>query len=95
MVTLAGNLDIDRWAAHHGYSPLSGSLDPADLPPLPAGIRQWHWVGGRDENVPPAVVESGLVNQPSARAAVIPDVDHDCCWERLWPGLLEEVVSSR
>lgn len=92
VVTLAANLDVQAWADHHGYSPLSGSLDPARQPPLPAHIRQWHWVGGDDLEVPPGVLEKGLAHQPGAHAQVIPGVDHACCWEDRWPLLLKAVT---
>lgn len=88
VVTLAGNLDVTGWARRHGHSPLRGSLDPARLPPLPATIRQWHWVGAEDRVVPPDLVLQVVARQPNAQARVLPDLDHQCCWERLWPGLL-------
>jgi pimeloyl-ACP methyl ester carboxylesterase len=89
VITLAANLDLQAWVDHHGYSPLSGSQDPARQPPLPARVAQWHWVGGDDRAVPPAVVENGLAHQPDAHFEVIPAIDHACCWEAHWPRLLE------
>jgi pimeloyl-ACP methyl ester carboxylesterase len=89
VITLAANLDLKAWVDHHGYSPLSGSLDPAQQPPLPTHIAQWHWVGGHDRAVPPAVVEKGLAHQSGAHFEVIPAIDHACCWEAHWPRLLE------
>lgn len=91
VVTLAANLDVRAWTEHHGYSPLAGSLDPAQLSPLPARIRQWHWVGRDDRQVPPSVVEHGLRNQGEVTFEVLPRVDHRCCWESLWPRLLRRV----
>lgn len=34
VVTVAANLDLDAWAAYTGHNDLSGSLNPASLPPL-------------------------------------------------------------
>ena len=34
VVTVAGNLDIEAWTRHHGYSPLRDSLNPASEPAL-------------------------------------------------------------
>jgi hypothetical protein len=88
VVTLAGNLDVVRWTQLHGYSPLRGSLNPAERAPLPHRIRQWHWMGGRDRNVPPASVRPVLAGGASTRVEVLPDIDHRCCWEEVWPRLL-------
>lgn len=91
VVTLAGNLDVVQWARLHGYSPLRGSLNPADRVPLPARIRQWHWLGARDSNVPPALVEPVVADGASTRVEVLPDIDHRCCWEGVWPRLLKSI----
>jgi pimeloyl-ACP methyl ester carboxylesterase len=89
LVTIAANLDIDAWADLHGYSPLSGSLNPARQPPVPARIRQRHYAGGRDEVIPREVVARALADPNTL--IVIPSYDHRCCWEAMWPALLAEV----
>ena len=88
VVTLAGNLDVARWCARHGYSPLSGSLDPAHRAPLPASVRQLHVVGSEDEEIPPTMVEAVAARQPDARVLVLSGVDHRHGWERVWPSIL-------
>jgi dienelactone hydrolase len=88
LVTIAANLDIDAWADHHGYSRLSGSLNPATQPPLPARIRQIHLAGERDARVPAKLSRQALSRQPKAQLLVIPNFDHRCCWERAWPSIL-------
>ena len=45
VVTLAGNLDLAAWVQLHDYTPLGGSLNPAERPPLPGHILQIHYVG--------------------------------------------------
>ena len=94
VVTLAANLDVQAWADHHGYSRLTGSLDPARQPALASYIRQLHWVGEADQEVPPWLVEKGLAHQPGAHAQVIPGLDHACCWEDRWPLLLKAVTKQ-
>ncbi|MGQ0658022.1 MAG: alpha/beta fold hydrolase [Chromatiales bacterium] len=91
VVTLAGNLDTDRWTEFHDYSPLTGSLNPASRPPLPSRIVQWHVAGGRDRNVPLALINDEVKRQPNARLRVLPKADHACCWEQAWPQILEEI----
>ena len=89
LITIAANLDIDAWTDLHGYSRLTGSLNPARRPPLPAWIRQRHYVGGKDRVVPQNVVPYDTID--SGTVTVIPSYDHTCCWEAIWPTLLAEV----
>ncbi len=88
VVTVAGNLDPDAWAKHHGYSPLRTSLNPAKRPTLGATIFQLHLVGERDDTVPPALVRSALARQDKSEVRVIADFDHVCCWPQVWPSVL-------
>lgn len=88
VVTLAGNLDVASWTALHDYSPLTGSLDPATQVPLPSAIAQWHWVGENDQRVPPHLIRGAVQPGPQVHLDVLPGVDHNCCWEAIWPELL-------
>ena len=85
LVTIAANLDIDRWTHLHGYTPLAGSLNPASSPPLPPHIIERHYTGGRDANVPPAVAHAFASRHPRASIIEIADADHSCCWVERWP----------
>ena len=93
LVTIAANLDIDAWADLHGYSRLIGSLNPARQPPMPARIRQRHYVGGQDRVVPKDVVARGPIDPDTL--IVIPSYDHACCWEAIWPAVLADVDQAR
>jgi hypothetical protein len=88
VTTVAANLDTDEWARIHGYSPLSGSLNPAREPPLPSRIEQRHLYGGRDMNVTPEVVLAFARRHPGAHTVEIAEFDHECCWIERWPQLL-------
>lgn len=88
VVTVAGNLDVQAWTRYHRYKPLTGSLNPADEDPLPAHIRQWHWLGARDTVVPPRIVKDMLSRETNAQVTIVPDATHGCCWEEVWPTLL-------
>lgn len=92
LVTIAGNLDTDAWTRLHGYTPLTGSLNPARRAPLPPAIAQLHLAGGRDRNVPAALIEPVVRRQPGAQLRVYDDADHGCCWIRLWPQVIGEVA---
>jgi hypothetical protein len=92
VVTIAANLDTDAWTRLHGYQPLTGSLNPSAEPPLPDRIREWHFVGGRDTNVPYAAAQRYLEHVPPDHIVIYSDFDHVCCWEREWPSMLSRVV---
>jgi pimeloyl-ACP methyl ester carboxylesterase len=91
VVTLGGNLDVAAWTGHHGFTALSGSLDPARRPPLPSEIVQIHLRGTADEVVPPALTDAVIARQPHAVSHVYPAFDHECCWQRVWPAVLAEL----
>jgi hypothetical protein len=82
---VAANLDIDAWADAQRSARLAGSLNPARQLPLPAGVYQRHYTGGRDRTVPTETTP------PGARLVVIPEYDHRCCWTSLWPAVLADL----
>lgn len=90
LVTVAAPLALAEWSAWHGVSPLKGSLDPAELGEnvrLPFSV---HFVGGKDETVPAAIVGS-FVRRKGGRMETIREFDHECCWTRDWATLLGRV----
>lgn len=92
VVTVAANLDTARWTELHKQRPLIGSLNPADRPPLPPDIRQVHYAGGRDDNVPPTLVRSAISRQRGATFRVFARQDHGCCWREVWPEIVGGVA---
>lgn len=94
VVTLAGNLDIDRWTELHGYLPLRASLNPAKRAPLPVGIYQLHLAGARDRVVPPGIIEPVVTKQPGGNLVIVPDYNHTCCWNVIWPDVLRTVENE-
>jgi hypothetical protein len=91
VVTIAGNLDVASWTAHHGYLPLSDSLDPAKLN-YPGTLKFLHFGGAEDKNVS----SSHLLNFVSLHGGqykILADIDHSCCWLQRWPELLQKDVN--
>ena len=91
LVTVAGNLDHAAWTTHHRLSPLSGSLNAADVARTIAQIPQTHFIGEEDRVIPTELAQ----NWPEAFSGsrqknihIIPSFDHSCCWDRDWPTLL-------
>ena len=92
LITIAANLDIDAWTDLHAFSRLAGSLNPARQPPLPARIKQRHYVGGKDRMVPRAVTQRAPIGLDTL--VVVPAYDHTCCWEKIWPSVLDELARA-
>jgi len=84
VVTVAAPLDLAGWVALHDYSPLTGSLDPLQQPPLPATISQRHLAGSADRNVPPELVDRFVRRQDAAEFVLVDGFDHVCCWKDVW-----------
>ena len=91
VVTVAANLDLAAWAAYMEDDDLKGSLNPAALAPLDSSIRQYHFAGGKDDIVPPALM-ANAVKRLGSNLIVIDDYDHVCCWGRLWANISDDVA---
>lgn len=94
VITMAANLDIRAWAEHHGYSPLNGSLNPADLPDLGEQVLQRHYLGNQDKVVTARMLKGFLQRHPNAVLKTIDDADHRCCWETDWSERLKGNLQS-
>ena len=93
LVTVAGNLDPNAWVDYHHLSALAGSLNPVDGIANLLRIKQVHFAGQEDTNMPPALI-GGFANQfpPTSRPEVrtIKGFNHDCCWVKQWPKLWQQ-----
>jgi pimeloyl-ACP methyl ester carboxylesterase len=87
VITVAGNLDIEAWAALHAYTPLTGSLNPVQSRLQNSHITMVHYAGARDTNVPPAMILAASA-QLGGEVIVEPTFDHECCWQTIWPEVL-------
>lgn len=93
LVTLAGNLDNAALAAYHNSPPLAGSLDPAYLPAFPRSVVQLHFFGASDMNVPAYLAQKTLTRQ-DVLPVIIPGINHECCWQDVWPEILARLHSA-
>jgi pimeloyl-ACP methyl ester carboxylesterase len=90
LISIAGNLDVARWVEHHGYSAaLAARSAPLRLPPERQIVRL-HVFGAEDDNAPLELSAELLARDPGARVRVFATADHDCCWEGLWPKIVQE-----
>lgn len=91
LITIAGNLDHVAWTRRHQLTQLTHSLNAADYSDKLQNIRQIHYVGGKDRVVGEFVARSyaaKFANGLPDSVIVLPDFDHDCCWEMYWPELI-------
>lgn len=91
VVTLAANLDHQAWTQAKGFAPLDRSLNPVDQEVLPEHIIRWHLAGGRDNQVPPQITATAAARDPVSRFFLEPEFDHSCCWQQVWPDLLQQL----
>jgi len=96
-ITVAANLDTSFWTSLHNVTPLANSQNPSALGDRLRNIPQVHFVGGRDEIVPPSVLESYLQSvdlSSSNHAIMLQDYDHRCCWVSNWPELFDAAMDK-
>jgi len=95
VITIAANLDTDAWTQWHGYLPLTGSLNPSDMAPLPSSIPQWHLVGDRDTNTPARLNARYWATVAPDRIWHYAQFDHVCCWAEHWPAIFARIQAER
>jgi predicted esterase len=81
--TIAGNLDTELHSQLHEVSALSGSLNPRDVAPSLGHIKQVHYVGGKDKNIPLSITQSFVSYLPAgsdASIVIIPNATHNAGW---------------
>jgi pimeloyl-ACP methyl ester carboxylesterase len=92
LVTVSAPLDHAAWTTHHGDTPLSGSLNPAENRDKLAGLRQLHLAGGDDRTVPSLLLEDYAHGMPQNAPAVfrtIEGMNHNG-WPARWRSLICE-----
>lgn len=88
LITIAGNLDIRQWTLRHDYSPLTGSLNPADRPCLSQSITQFHFTGKQDTNVSPEPIQRLLKKCPGLNHIQVDEAGHESGWDSYFCQLL-------
>ncbi|RYY04646.1 MAG: alpha/beta hydrolase [Gammaproteobacteria bacterium] len=90
VVTLAGNLDTKAWTRYHHFSTLKNSLNPADLNKTVLPARQLHFMGDKDDNIPPVLMQYFLT-RIGQQGKILEGADHNCCWQLRWQELLLQI----
>jgi dienelactone hydrolase len=95
LITLAGNLDHQRWTDWHKLTPLRESLNPTNFVQQLQAIPQHHFVGEQDKVVPAAIAQAYRQRFPKTAPITIKFVkgfDHSCCWAQEWSTLWHSIA---
>jgi hypothetical protein len=90
VITIGANLDVEAWAAQHGYLPLDESLNPARSM-LNHPWKELHLQGVLDTTVPIATTRAYFERYPQAKQLSFEQYDHVCCWVRDWHVLQQQI----
>lgn len=94
LVTIAANLDTDKWTKTLDVSPMSGSMNPSDIASQISQIEQFHFIGQEDEIVPAEITRSFLNKSGASRKQkmiMVPRFSHECCWHLDWMERISKV----
>ncbi|MCM1324024.1 MAG: hypothetical protein NC218_07670 [Acetobacter sp.] len=83
IITIAGNLDHLVWTQYHNLPPLNESMNLADYQSQFAKIPQIHYVGEKDDIIPPSLSQQ-FINTPE-NLIIIPNATHIKGWESIYP----------
>lgn len=92
LVTIAGNLDTNKWTDFHKISRLDGSLNPTDVTKNLSSLKQYHFIGLNDKIIPKDIFLSYLSkyqNIDNIRAVYV-NSNHSCCFKDSFKKFLEE-----
>ncbi|MFY4805344.1 alpha/beta hydrolase [Aliarcobacter butzleri] len=86
IVTIAGNLDIEKWTNIHNISSLKGSLNPADFTKNLENIKQHHFIGEDDKIIPKEIFFSyqNRFKNTNNITYSIEKATHNCCWNDIY-----------
>jgi hypothetical protein len=91
VVTYGAPLDTSAWADFHGYTQLSGSVNPAERPEHFERICQLHLFGDRDKEVPTELIATW--KWPMQRTVINLPATHGNYWkEPLFAAVTKQVV---
>lgn len=88
LVTIAGNLDVQSWITYHKLPPLSLSDDLRAYKEEYSLLKQVHYIGGKDWNIPLSVNADFIKNPSSIR--LIKDASHNQGWDEVYEQIRQE-----
>jgi hypothetical protein len=97
IITIGGNLDHKTWTDKYHLAPLNGSLNPIDFTDALSPIPQYHFVGAEDDITGVELIKSysdKIQNPSTVKYYVIPKFNHVCCWDKIWPQILNHEMKD-
>ena len=93
IITIAGNLDIDKWVSIHNISKLEGSLNPTNFTSNLENIKQFHIIGNDDKIVPKEVFLSYFSKFKNKKNIeyIYTNSNHSCCFETAFKEVLNQI----
>ncbi len=88
VITVAGNLDHLAWTEYHNLPPLNESMNLESYRKQFARFPQLHYVGSKDEIIPPSLVREFVQNDDLVE--VVPDATHNQGWDGIYPKIWAE-----
>jgi hypothetical protein len=97
LITVAGNLDTEKWTTMHNVSKLEQSLNPADFSKNLENIEQYHLIGNQDDIIPKEVFLSyySKFKKKDKINSLYLDATHNCCWEEPYKKFLDKFKLSK
>ena len=93
LITIAGNLDTNKWTSFHKVSNLENSLNPSDYTNKLENIEQFHLIGEKDKIIPKDIFLSyfSKFEKKDKIKYILVDASHSCCWEKSYKSLLNSL----
>lgn len=93
LITIAGNIDTDKWIALHNISPLEGSINPANYSSTLKFIPQTHLIGSKDTIIPPVIFDSykkHFSSDINIKSIICEKCTHSDGWIEEWTKYLKQ-----
>lgn len=86
IVTIGGNLDINKFTSYHRSLPMTGSINPIDYAAKIKFVPQMHLSGELDRVVPPFIAQEYVVRSNSicVKHQTIQGATHSRNWAQFW-----------
>lgn len=88
VITIAGVLDTEAWTAYHHDPALTQSMNLKNDKSAFDKIKQKHFVGAKDEVVPPALVQQFVADESTV--IIVPKATHASGYESIYEQLYEQ-----
>lgn len=92
VVAIATPVDHKRWTQVHDYTPLYGSINPAEQSEWRANVERIFIFGENDDNVAPKIFAPLAARISNARIIILPKEGHDCCRHEAWHDTLQRLL---